>query len=59
MTTTTGTTPAAPPPGVCVPFDVKLGELGGGVLGDEGLVRSQWEQLDAAAYLYLWFWVHR
>ena len=58
MTTTAEPDQGARPPGVCVPFDVKLGELGG-VLGDESLVRSQWEQLDAAAYLYLWFWVHR
>lgn len=48
----------APLPGVCVPFEEKLRELGG-VLGDESLVRAPWEELDAAAYLYLWFWVHR
>ena len=56
--TTAAKHPSAPPPGVCVPFEVKLHELGG-VVGDEALIRSQWESLDAAAYLYLWFWVHR
>lgn len=56
------TTPEAPaggtPPGVCLPFETKLRELGG-LTGDEGLVRAGWESLDSAAYLYLWFWVHR
>ena len=49
---------AAPPPGVCLPFEVKLEELGG-VVGDEALVRAPWEELDTAAYLYLWFWLPR
>ena len=46
------------PPGSCVPVEVKLAELGQ-VTGDERLVREQWDGLDHAAYLYLWFWVHR
>ncbi len=58
QTTTADPGADAPPPGVCVPFTKKLDELGG-VKGDESLVRGAWEELDAAAYMYLWFWVHR
>lgn len=57
-TTAPGPGAGAPPAGVCVPFAQKLQELGG-VKGDESIVRAQWEELDTAAYLYLWFWVHR
>ncbi len=49
---------AAPPPGVCVPWEEKLKELGGSVTEPE-LLRREWQELDAAAYTYLWFWVHR
>lgn len=45
-------------PGVCVPWDQKLKEFGK-ILGNPEIVKKEWEQLDAMAYAYLWFWVHR
>ncbi|HUZ21599.1 MAG TPA: hypothetical protein VMU75_13590 [Acidimicrobiales bacterium] len=46
------------PPGVCIPWEQKMQELGT-VVGDPGIIQREWEQLDAAAYVYLWWWVHR
>ena len=45
-------------PGVCVPWDENAAEFGP-FSGDAEIVRNQWEKLDAAAYMYLWWWVHR
>jgi hypothetical protein len=56
---TTESASGAPlPPGVCIPWEQKLQELGA-VVGDPEIIRREWEQLDAAAYIYLWWWVHR
>ncbi len=46
------------PPGVCVPWEQKAKELGE-IKGDPGIIKNQWEQLDAFAYVYLWWWVQR
>ncbi|MGB9792545.1 MAG: hypothetical protein ACPLTR_08225 [Thermacetogeniaceae bacterium] len=46
------------PPGVCVPWEEKLKELGT-ILGNEEIIKSEWEKLDAFAYIYLWWWVQR
>ncbi len=45
-------------PGVCVPWEEKIKEFGE-ILGNPEIVKKEWEQLDAMAYAYLWFWVHR
>jgi len=45
-------------PGVCVPWEEKVKEFGE-ILGNAEIVKKEWEQLDAMAYAYLWFWVHR
>lgn len=46
------------PPGVCVPWEEKLKDLGE-ILGNEEIIKSEWEKLDAFAYIYLWWWVQR
>ena len=46
------------PPGVCFPWDEKVKDFGT-LTGDEAMIRKEWESLDAFAYLYLWYWVHR
>lgn len=46
------------PPGVCVPWDEKAKELGE-IKGDAEMIKKEWENLDAFAYVYLWWWVHR
>ena len=46
------------PPGVCVPCEEKLKEIGE-IKGDPGIIKKEWEQLDAFAYMYIWGWVHR
>ena len=40
-------------PGLCVPWDVKRGELPK-IQGDEGLVQRVWEANEALAYTYIW-----
>jgi len=45
-------------PGVCVPFE-EFAKKMGSFTGDAELIKSQWEKLDAFAYLYLWWWVQR
>jgi hypothetical protein len=53
--------PAAEPvtsfayPRMVTPWEVKKAELGG-VLGEEALIRRPWEQLESAAYIWLWQW---
>ncbi|AGA69462.1 hypothetical protein Desdi_2017 [Desulfitobacterium dichloroeliminans LMG P-21439] len=47
-----------PPPGTCLPWE-KITEDYGPPVGDEALLKGQWEELDALAYLYLWWWVQR
>ena len=42
------------PPGVCVPWEQKAKELGE-IKGDPEIIKNQWEQLDAFAYMYLWW----
>lgn len=46
------------PPGVCIPWEQKVKEFGQFVGNPEG-VKKEWEKLDAFAYMYLWYWVHR
>ncbi|EHL06981.1 hypothetical protein HMPREF0322_02394 [Desulfitobacterium hafniense DP7] len=45
-------------PGTCLPWEQVLKDYGPPA-GDESLIKDQWEQLDAFAYLYLWWWVQR
>ncbi len=46
------------PPGVCLPWAEQIKKMGE-IKGDPEIIKSEWEKLDAFAYLYLWFWVHR
>lgn len=50
--------PKGLPPGVCLPWEQNLKDYGP-LTGDEGLIKNEWEKLDAFAYIYLWWWVHR
>jgi len=45
-------------PGVCFPREEKVTEFGE-IKGDPELIKKQWESIDVAAYMYLWYWVHR
>jgi len=40
-------------PGVCFPFEEKLKELPS-ILGDAGIVRCVWDDIEGLAYLYIW-----
>jgi len=40
-------------PGVCTPWDAKLGELPP-IIGDAELVRRIWEFTDSFAYTFIW-----
>ena len=44
------------PPGVCLPWEAKLAEVGDAE-GDADLVRQEWERLETSVYLYLWSWI--
>ncbi len=44
---------AKPAPGICVPWNVKRKELDK-LLGDEGLVKQVWENIEGFAYTYIW-----
>ncbi len=46
------------PPGVCVPWEEKTKDLAE-IKGDPEIIKKEWEQLEAFAYMYLWWWVHR
>lgn len=46
------------PPGVCVPWQDKVKEYGQ-IPGNAEILKNEWEKLDAAAYVYLWWWVQR
>jgi hypothetical protein len=48
--------PAHLPPKMVTPWSTKLEEWGG-VMGEEHLIRQPWEQLEAMAYAWLWFWI--
>jgi len=41
------------PPGVCIPWQEKLGELPE-IKGDRELVQRVWEDVDALGYVYIW-----
>ncbi len=45
-------------PGMAVPWTEILPEIEP-ILGDEQMIKNEWEKLDAFAYIYLWWWVHR
>lgn len=47
-----------PAPGTCVPWKVKMEEFGE-IPGNEEIVKKHWENLDAFAYGFIWFWVQR
>jgi hypothetical protein len=38
------------------PWEIKKSELGQ-IKGDEALLRTTWEQLEAMAYNWMWQWV--
>jgi hypothetical protein len=40
-------------PGVCFPFEEKLKQLPP-IVGDPGIVKNVWEEIDSLAYLYIW-----
>ncbi len=40
-------------PGVCIPWEEKLKELPD-ISGDEQLIQTVWEDIDALAYIYIW-----
>lgn len=40
-------------PGVCIPWEEKLKELPE-ISGDQELIQSVWEDIDALAYIYIW-----
>ena len=42
-----------PAPGICVPWEVKRGELEN-VLGDEALVKRVWNDIEGFAYTFIW-----
>ncbi|AOT71578.1 hypothetical protein [Geosporobacter ferrireducens] len=46
------------PPGVCFPWEQKSKEFTE-IKGDAEIIKSEWEKLDALAYVYLWWWVQR
>jgi hypothetical protein len=48
--------PAIAPAGACLPWDLKLQELGA-LSGDPALCRRIWEDVDSLAYLYIWHMV--
>jgi len=51
--------PSKPPekvPKMVTPWENRRAELGG-IKGDEDLIRGPWEQLEAAAYAWVWQWV--
>lgn len=54
----TGNTFQNLPPGVCLPWEEKLKDLGE-IKGDAEMIKREWEKLDLFAYLYLWYWVQR
>jgi len=43
-------------PGVCVPWDEKRLDLPA-IMGDEELLRSVWEEMDAYAATFIWHWL--
>lgn len=47
------------PPGVCLPWEQKVAEAVGPIAGNPDILKKEWEQLDAFAYIYLWSWVQR
>ena len=48
--------PTGSTPKMVTPWEQRRAELGG-VKGDEDLIRTPWEQLEAAAYAWVWQWV--
>jgi methoxylated aromatic compound---corrinoid protein Co-methyltransferase len=40
-------------PGICFPFEEKLRQMPP-ILGDPGIVRAVWDDLEGLAYLYIW-----
>ncbi|MCG0278058.1 MAG: hypothetical protein L5656_05955 [Thermanaeromonas sp.] len=47
-----------PEAGTCIPWKIKKEEFGV-LAGNEEIVKSSWEMLDALAYAFIWFWVQR
>ncbi|WP_214659233.1 hypothetical protein [Candidatus Formimonas warabiya] len=45
-------------PGVCIPWDEQVKKMGT-IMGKEEIIKSEWEKLEAFAYVYLWWWVQR
>ena len=45
-------------PGVCIPWEEQV-KVFGEILGNSEMVKKEWENLDVAAYMYLWWWIHR
>jgi hypothetical protein len=46
------------PPGVCFPWEEKVKDIGA-IVGDESIIKGEWDNLEAFAYVYLWWWVQR
>ncbi|EGW36541.1 hypothetical protein [Desulfosporosinus sp. OT] len=47
-----------PDPGVCLPWKVKVEEIGE-FPGNEEIAKKEWEKLDDFAYNFIWFWAQR
>lgn len=45
-------------PGTTVPWDEIVSKMEP-IQGDRDMIKSEWEKLDAFAYIYLWWWVQR
>jgi hypothetical protein len=45
--------PDVRPPGSCIPWEEKKKELPA-IVGDQELVKRQWEEIDALGYTYIW-----
>ena len=46
------------PPGVAYPWDEKRKQMSE-IKGDAEIIKSQWEGIDALAYIFAWYWVQR
>jgi hypothetical protein len=46
------------PPGVAYPWAEKVKQMSE-IKGDPEIIKNQWENIDAMAYIFAWYWVQR
>lgn len=46
------------PPGVAFPWEERLKQMSE-IKGDPEIIKKEWENLDALAYLFTWYWIQR